>query len=402
MALAYGNALQPTQTLDYARRARVIGERASSEALIANAEVFEGNAMAGMGRVKEGTALLEEAWHAADRHDWTLVAFTATAFRSISALSRRDPRTAKRWLEEELSRPRTASAPLAQYHLRGLLVDAQFMMGEIEEALATWKSGERAGGRFWLARSTGDWEDAESEFMAYADAARGTGVLAAVVGTATDVGELRLRQGLYDNAAAIMSDALELAEEKQGRSAARLGLRSRLAIAESRRGHFDAADAQLEACRRIIEEGDGWAGAAGLLALAEGVARGVQGRWSDAEEAFERALAVARKYGVPWDEADALHERARMYLARGEEGDRKQALRLLDETIAIYQRLGAKRDLEFVLADKLAAQGIGPATSTPRSTASPPLSSPSTPTSSPTPRPTAPSPSCSATSRTQP
>jgi len=47
-----------------------------------------------------------------------------------------------------------------------------------------------------------------------------------------------------------------------------------------------------------------------------------------------------------------------MHLARDEKGDREQALGLLDETASIYQRLRAKLDLEFVLADKLAAQGI--------------------------------------------
>jgi len=47
-----------------------------------------------------------------------------------------------------------------------------------------------------------------------------------------------------------------------------------------------------------------------------------------------------------------------MYLARDQKDDRKQALALLDETIAIYQRLGAKKHLELVLADKLEVQGI--------------------------------------------
>src|SRR5439155_13281005 len=90
----------------------------------------------------------------------------------------------------------------------------------------------------------------------------------------------------------------------------------------------------------------------------EGVVRGVQQRWGEAEKAFDHALANAREYELPWEEADALHERARMHLARDEKGDREQALGLLDETASIYQRLRAKLDLEFVLADKLAAQGI--------------------------------------------
>ena len=164
--------------------------------------------------------MIEKAWQAADRHGWTLIAFTAAAFRSMSALNRRDPRTATRWLEEELSRPRTASAPLAQYHLLGALAGARFMIGDVEGALATGESGEGVGGRFYLARATGDWEEAETDLMAVGNAGRRTGVFTTVAGVATDVGELRLRQGLYDSAASIMSEALELAEQQQGRSVA--------------------------------------------------------------------------------------------------------------------------------------------------------------------------------------
>jgi class 3 adenylate cyclase len=47
-----------------------------------------------------------------------------------------------------------------------------------------------------------------------------------------------------------------------------------------------------------------------------------------------------------------------MHLTRGEGGDRRQALRLLDETVAIYQRLDARKHLELVVADKIRAQGI--------------------------------------------
>ncbi len=352
LALAYNNALQPGKALDYSRRARAIGERLGSDAVVANAQIFEGFVMASMGQGGEGAALVEKAWRAADRQGWTLIAFTAAAFRAILALNRRDPRTARRWLEEELSRPRTASAPMAQHHLLRGLAGARFMMGDVEEALSTLETG---GWRLYLARATGDWEDAEADLTAVGDAGRREGVLVSAVSAATDIGELRLRQGLYDSAVAIMGEALELAQQQHG---LRLGLRSLLAIAEAKRGRLDLADEQLELCRRMMAEGDGWAGATGLVALAEGVVSGAKEKWSEAEGAFERAFEIGREYGVPWQEADALHERARMYLARGEQGARKQALRLLDETAAIYQRLGAKRDLELVLADKLRAQGV--------------------------------------------
>jgi len=49
-----------------------------------------------------------------------------------------------------------------------------------------------------------------------------------------------------------------------------------------------------------------------------------------------------------------------MHIAGGGNGDLKSILKLLDEASAIYQRLGAKKHLELVLADKLKAQGVDP------------------------------------------
>jgi class 3 adenylate cyclase len=114
----------------------------------------------------------------------------------------------------------------------------------------------------------------------------------------------------------------------------------------------------LDHCVDILANGEDWGGTVGRVAFARGLVAGAQSKWSDAEAAFDEALAVARRYGLPWDEAEVLHERARMHLARGAPGDRRQALRLLDETIAIYQRLEAKKHTELVVADKIRAQGI--------------------------------------------
>jgi len=110
LALASTSALRPRSGVGYARRAREMGEKLGSGALIANAKVFEGFLTANMGNEREGATLIEEGWHAADRHGWALIAFTGAIFRSILALTRAETRVARKWLEEELSRPRTASA----------------------------------------------------------------------------------------------------------------------------------------------------------------------------------------------------------------------------------------------------------------------------------------------------
>jgi class 3 adenylate cyclase len=94
------------------------------------------------------------------------------------------------------------------------------------------------------------------------------------------------------------------------------------------------------------------------LNLARAVLSGLQGQYDGAWEAFDQALNAAREYGLVWVEAQVLHERGRIHLARNEATDRAEALLLLDEAASIYQRLQAPRHVEMVLADKIAAQGI--------------------------------------------
>jgi len=45
-------------------------------------------------------------------------------------------------------------------------------------------------------------------------------------------------------------------------------------------------------------------------------------------------------------------EYARVYLERGQEGDRERAHKLLDEALEIFQKIGAIRDIEKVIARK--------------------------------------------------
>ena len=135
---------------------------------------------------------------------------------------------------------------------------------------------------------------------------------------------------------------------------------TRLVSVLVRTGRLEEAQQLVDGCLDVLAQGEDWGGIVGRIAFARGHVLSAQGKWSDADAAFDEALAVARRYGLPWDEAEVLHERARMHLTRGEKVDRRQALRLLDETVAIYQRLGAKKHLEFVVADKMRAQGIDP------------------------------------------
>jgi hypothetical protein len=74
--------------------------------------------------------------------------------------------------------------------------------------------------------------------------------------------------------------------------------------------------------------------------------------WGTATGSFDKAIQINRQYQLPWDEAKTLYERGLMYLARGDKGDRDKTHEDLDEALAIFQKVGAKKDAEKVLRKK--------------------------------------------------
>jgi tetratricopeptide (TPR) repeat protein len=71
----------------------------------------------------------------------------------------------------------------------------------------------------------------------------------------------------------------------------------------------------------------------------QGMVRSRQGRWEEAERSFQDAVALARSMPHPYAEARTLYERGIMEAQRRKP---EEARRLLEEALAIFQRLGAQ------------------------------------------------------------
>jgi len=65
----------------------------------------------------------------------------------------------------------------------------------------------------------------------------------------------------------------------------------------------------------------------------------------------ETALAINKRYGLPWDEAKVLSEWGRMHLARGRARDRQNGREKLGVALATFERIGARTDAEKVRAE---------------------------------------------------
>lgn len=74
-------------------------------------------------------------------------------------------------------------------------------------------------------------------------------------------------------------------------------------------------------------------------------------KWKESIEFFEKSLKEhealdARRWDVYWFAKMVLWEYARAYLERDQEGDRERAYNLLNQALEIFQKMGAKKDIE--------------------------------------------------------
>jgi tetratricopeptide (TPR) repeat protein len=82
-----------------------------------------------------------------------------------------------------------------------------------------------------------------------------------------------------------------------------------------------------------------------------------QKKWKEAIEYFEKSLQEfevlnARRWNVYFFSKVVLCEYARVYLERDQEGDRERAHNLLNQALEIFQKMGAKREIERIIAKK--------------------------------------------------
>jgi hypothetical protein len=70
-----------------------------------------------------------------------------------------------------------------------------------------------------------------------------------------------------------------------------------------------------------------------------------QERWDEATSALEEGLELARAMPYPYAEGRSLHRYGELHLQRGEPGSAQERL---EAALAIFQRLGARKDAERV------------------------------------------------------
>ena len=175
--------------------------------------------------------------------------------------------------------------------------------------------------------------------------------LAITLYSALGLGRLYLETG---NLAAAQTHLGEVVTITQGNGfkTFELAARALLAAVGTRGGELDGAATHLLRAQEILSNGEDWRGLAAEVHLAEGIVATAQRRWPEAEAAFRKAAAISGQYHVPYYEARFLLEWGEMYLSRNGPGDRDKGMELLDQALATFQRIQAKKMVEKVLGRK--------------------------------------------------
>jgi len=262
-----------------------------------------------------------------------------------------DPEEARGAVERELSRPRQAQAPNNRKFLHALLAWVHAVAGRLSEAEAAqdqaegiWVGGLHAAPlEFW----TGHWEEAVDRHGPIRDRYIEMG----------NALEACMLDRWRAEAARLAGDVGRARELQDGVLALRpahcaMGPMVRLdaALTEFGSGRPAAGQSHLEAARVMVPATEDWRGVAGRLALAEAMSADARDDVSGAQAAFQQAIDVSRRFGLPWEEAEAFLLWGRILQRRG---DAIRAAERFDAAAAVYrgcqaparwlQRLAAER-----------------------------------------------------------
>jgi len=290
------------------------------------------------GRLREGFALMARAWEVANRLNNTYRAFVAAGWHGDRLLELGDPLEARGWYQREAAQPRQAHAPTRREGLQRCIATTFACAGEMESCRHVLSDAGIGSGLlipFWEA----NWDRVEAIWTKAREVAP-AGLNRSYLATA-DYWLARVRRVRGDASGAIdlLSEALAIGLDGPS-ILVQLQASAELAIVLAESARLDESVTHLARCREILGMGEDWRGLAGRVALAEAAAAGMAGCIQEAETQMSDAVAIFRRYSLPWDEADALALRGQLY-ARGGRRYQQAALESFDEAAAIYRTRGA-------------------------------------------------------------
>ena len=247
------------------------------------------------------------------------------------------------------------------------LVLTYTLSGQISKAMEVWQyyeyeSGERKISRHpglledsatpgFLYLRLGEWDKAR-EYLEWAlSANEDRRNFVAANACYITLGSLNLELGNYPKAEDLLLKSLGICH-KGGNVVSELWVLPLLAELYLKMGQPEKAAEYVNRGFELMKPDQNWYGLPAPMYLAKGMLATARKDWGTAAGSFDKAIQINRQYQLPWDEAKDLYERGLMYLTHGRKADREKAHEDLDEALAIFQKVGAKKEVEKVLRKK--------------------------------------------------
>ena len=328
-----------------------------------------GTAWTYTGRVDEGIAYNENVWDPVVKKGRALVTGILGQQLTLSLALVRDIPRARKWGEKALPEATKFGIPTMDLFLRRPLALIYALSGEVTKAEESCQAVEAildkvsvaetgaicpfedvAGIGFHYLRQ-GEWDKARDYLEGAIAAHKDRNNLAAVDACSFVLGSLSLEEENFPKAEELLLKSLEICRNG-GNILFELWVLPVLAELYLKMGQPDKAAEYVDRGFELMKPDQNWYGLPAPMYLAKGMLATTRKDWETATESFEKAIEINRQYELAWDEARTLYERGLMYLARGGKGDRDKAHKDLDEALAIFQKVGAKKDVEKVLRKK--------------------------------------------------
>lgn len=181
-----------------------------------------------------------------------------------------------------------------------------------------------------------------------------------ILGTYWLLGWFHFDKGEYAKAREFWEKGYETSE-KAGEKAEKMFTAVCLLWAYVELGEFEKVADSIDGLYKFYQEHEANFMLAMLDALRGGLFR-AQHEWEASVKYFERSLQEwelinARQWYMYWFVKAFLCQYARMYLERDQQGDREKARDLLNQALEIFQKLGAKIDIEETKAKLMRMEG---------------------------------------------
>jgi tetratricopeptide (TPR) repeat protein len=328
-----------------------------------------GTAWTYTGRIDEGIAYNENNWAPVLKAGNLFIIWLLGHELALTLALVRDVPMARKWGEKALPEATKFGIPTIELFLRRPLALIYALSGEVAKAeescqavetiqdkdsvAGTWGGcpfEDTAGIGFHRLRQ-GEWDKAREYLEGAIAVHKDRNNLAAVDACCLTLGSLNLELGDYPKAKEHLLKSLKICH-KGGNLVFELWVLPVLAELYLKMGQPEKAAEYVDKGFELMKPDRNWYGLPAPMYLARGMLATARKDWDTATESFDKAIQINRQYQLPWDEAKTLYERGLMYLSRGRKVDRDKAHKDLDEALAIFQKVGAKKDVEKVLRKK--------------------------------------------------